>query len=131
MPLCIIGLNESGKTTILQGIELIGALCEGKELRKGDFNAIKPRGPQFNDEIKFGVMMEVEASDKKEFNWRDKKDIKTIGLTFSYKFKLSEYQEGEDKITGYINGQEAKKERKQKLIEHIKECAPPFYIMTT
>ena len=47
VPHCIIGNNESGKTTILKAIELIGRLCQGKILQNGARKAIKPKGDGF------------------------------------------------------------------------------------
>lgn len=42
-PTCLVGNNESGKTTILKGIELIGKLSHGHRLRDGELAACRPK----------------------------------------------------------------------------------------
>ena len=70
-PISLVGLNESGKTTILQGIDHIGRHCKQLSINKsrqlldnGDLAKVKPKklpGVFFSDEIKFSCKIEHEG----------------------------------------------------------------------
>ena len=39
-PICLLGLNESGKTSILKAIHTLGRICKGEDLNNGERNSI-------------------------------------------------------------------------------------------
>ena len=71
-PIVLVGLNESGKTTILEGIEHIGRHCKQLSRKKsdqlltnGELAKIKPRkigGQFFSDKVKFSCTFEYESN---------------------------------------------------------------------
>ena len=81
-PHCLLGLNESGKTTILEGIRDIGHHCsqlnkQAPVLDNGELNRIKPR---YNSEYDYSIVFTcgVEDEGKKykiafEYIFEDKK----------------------------------------------------------
>ena len=59
---CLVGDNESGKTTILQGINLIGRLCKGGregKLSPVDLRENRPRGVDFSGDIIFSAKIKM------------------------------------------------------------------------
>lgn len=76
LPIDLVGLNESGKSTILEGIEHIGKyilnIFNNKDhplLTNGDLQKIEPKGlpgDLFNDSIIFSCTIEIE---KKEIDF--------------------------------------------------------------
>ena len=65
-PLCLVGNNESGKTTILKGIELIGKLCKGHVLKSGEAANYRPKvGIDFTGKIELGVGISFDTLDIK------------------------------------------------------------------
>ena len=97
VPHCILGNNESGKTTILKGFELINDLCRGHKIKNGEINAIKPKGNYFNGTVKIGAVLKVTSEHKKlmiekhktlEIHFKGNKKC-DISLEFSYEFKDS------------------------------------------
>ena len=100
LPYCLIGDNEAGKTTILQGIETIGKLCQGKMLENGDRLAIKPIGSSFSGDVELGAIYVDSSSPEEE------KEIK-----FVYRFK-------ESKFTNlYVNGETGKAKINKHLLK--------------
>ncbi len=88
--IALVGLNESGKTTILKAVELIGQHCsflhekrKNPFLENGEINKIKPKTTAsfWNGETKISC-------------WVKKKDNQKIKLSFIYKFS-------NDKFSGY------------------------------
>lgn len=102
----LVGLNESGKTTILEAINLFQSPVEsGKE---HEMIHKKNRGI-FNDDIQIKATLELEQSDKdiiKDF-LNDKKlvakeGINNIVITVKYQFKNSNFVENGFKTTWYL-----------------------------
>ncbi|MFT4967302.1 MAG: ABC-type cobalamin/Fe3+-siderophores transport system ATPase subunit [Candidatus Deianiraeaceae bacterium] len=50
-PYCFVGNNECGKTTILEGVELIGRVCQGYVLQDGELNKTRKTGAVFSETI--------------------------------------------------------------------------------
>ncbi len=95
LPHCIIGNNESGKTTILKGIELVGKLCDGNTIQNGERNAIKPKGDYFSGTVTLGAIL---SANDNELNAALKKSLKlnndfTINIEFNYTFKNASFVE--------------------------------------
>ena len=79
-PLALVGLNESGKTSILEGIKLIGQHCKNIQeyhLENGELQKIKPKINFFSENI---VLKAYLTNNKKEYE-----------LEFIYKFKGDKY----------------------------------------
>ena len=77
-PLCLIGGNESGKTTILKAIELIGMLCKGHRPRNGELsNTVRPkRGFLFTGDVVLETSVIFDAADlNKQFRKKSEKQI--------------------------------------------------------
>ena len=107
---CLVGNNESGKTTILKGIKLIGNLCEGYILENGNRNECRPKSDSFTDTIILGANI-VFSSQEKNFanffktkmydNFRqyisDNEDS-IVQVLFLYKFENSQFVSDDVKI---------------------------------
>jgi predicted ATPase len=61
--LTLVGLNESGKTTILEAISLFYSLAKDKELNPVELNLIRPKGIDFTGKIVLSATLEFEKSD--------------------------------------------------------------------
>lgn len=123
-PLCLVGMNESGKSTILEGIDLIGRHCELLSKKKslpllenGILAKLKPKKPLgffFSDIIEFSCDIEQ----KNKIN----------NLSFKYSFdndKLKEYKV-------YFNKEEInfKEENWQILIQDLSKNIPKILLYT-
>ena len=60
---CLLGMNEAGKTTILEGIEHIGLLCHAFYLGNGLRQKIKPAKDPFNGDIILSTTVVFEESE--------------------------------------------------------------------
>ena len=87
--LTLVGLNESGKTTILEGIHLFYRLVKGERFRKTDYNDFRPKGIGFSDSIQIGAELEFEEGDYKKIQTFAKKSGHTTKLKFPEKFKYT------------------------------------------
>ena len=90
---CIIGDNESGKTTILRGLELIGYLCKTfQSLKNGSLLDIRPKGFEFTGKAILSCFVEIteeEINEIKETTIKDriKEERGILKIIFSYPFK--------------------------------------------
>ena len=120
-PVCLLGMNEAGKTTFLKGIDIIcNKLCQGKPLRNGDLLSIRPKGVGFTGDIKFEATIEfnvveldyikekldalVDSGEEEEqsISIEDKQEIKRIKsrldkypivtICFSHTYEHSEFK---------------------------------------
>ena len=118
-PYCIIGNNESGKTTILKGIELISKLCEGKSLVNGNRQAICPKGDgDYEVILEATLKLEtflLEADIFKKHIEENKDKYCKVHLKFIYNFSNSSFK-NED-IVLYINDIEVKEEFEEVTID--------------
>ncbi len=129
-PHCILGNNESGKTTILKGIELIGKLCEGNTIQNGERKAIKPKGDYFSGIVKLGATLIAEKEDVEEGSILSKYLKSTenefiISLSFSYEFKRSSFVENSNKVEINFDGSlVTAKDDIKAIFDLIKQSAP-------
>jgi len=73
-PLCLIGNNESGKTTILNGIKLIGKLCQGRMPSNEELINYRPKvGNEFSGEMYLAVEIMINNEDYKKLADTNKK----------------------------------------------------------
>lgn len=129
VPHCIIGNNESGKTTILKAIELIGRLCQGDILQNGARKAIKPKGDYFSGSVELGAEMQLNINlISKEINLAKyvsdaKQDITSLTFKFFYEFENSSYKNNSNEIRLH-NSLVTEEKDKQVIFELIKKSAP-------
>ena len=98
-PYCVIGNNESGKTTILKGIETIGYLFKGNKLQNGKLIAIRPKGSYFTGKIKLSAVVKIDQAEREQITGKGKQGLLTsldktdgtLEITFIYEFKNSEF----------------------------------------
>ncbi|HTB06103.1 MAG TPA: AAA family ATPase [Bacteroidia bacterium] len=90
--LTLVGLNESGKTTILEAINVFYNLTKGKDLPKERINLIRPKGTDFTGEVIIGGTMILEDVDKRKLEdyWKTRNKLYKITIPdqFSYSFKF-------------------------------------------
>ncbi|CAK00894.1 AAA family ATPase [Bartonella tribocorum] len=91
-PFILVGNNESGKTTTLQGIHLLSQLCLGKQLTDEDFASIRPKTAFFDEDIVLSTTIlldetEIEKLAKIKILKKIKDDLseksQTLHLSFS------------------------------------------------
>lgn len=87
--LTLVGLNESGKTTILEGMHLFYRLVKGEKLRKSDYNEFRPKGISFSESIQISADLEFEDSDYKKIQAYAKKEGHTTKLKFPESFNFT------------------------------------------
>lgn len=66
--LTLVGLNESGKTTIMQAISIFYELSKGRALTESEKNSLRPKGIDFTGTISIGATIDFEAEDTKKLN---------------------------------------------------------------
>jgi len=119
---CLVGNNESGKTTILKGIELIGKLCRGYTLQNGARNSARPKSDSFTGDIVLSAEMQLNNEEQNIASELQKSNGK-LKLVFLYSFSNSQFtQDSIDIVVGSdkINV----KAKKDKIINFIKEVSP-------
>ena len=141
VPVCILGLNESGKTTTLEAIKTLGELCRGKKLENGERNKIRPKGSFFSGEIILSAEVSLGNEDKELLNndYRCsgviakfvESTLKKFEIEFKFKLKDAKFVSDDSKIS-FSNRKDSKnrlrsKEKKileDKLRELLKDKAP-------
>lgn len=94
--LTFVGLNESGKSSILEAINLLNKQVPDNEAHQ---LIHKSKKSNYTGEVKISAHMELDAEDKKrietfckkELDFRLTKDIKSIIISARYSFKNSEF----------------------------------------
>ncbi len=143
VPHCIIGNNESGKTTILKGIERISKLCKGKSIEdimketKENIHSIKPKGDYFSDAVTLRATLSCPKSIIKDTERNDKDDDKKlskylkngneidISLEFTYEFKNASFVENSHRTNIQFDGSVVTDERdKEAIFNLISNYAP-------
>ena len=112
-PICLVGNNESGKTTILKGIELIGLLCKGKNMENGELARCRPKkGIEFTGNITLSAGIVFEPADLRVTSEDDgfseikallKKQDKKTEIRFVYGYEISEWKYQETAVCGLDN----------------------------
>ncbi|QYS91087.1 AAA family ATPase [Flavobacterium covae] len=99
----LVGLNESGKTSILEAISLIHNEPNANEVHK-----LIPKNRKFNftDTIEVTAFLELEIEDEKNINsfckgigFKNNNPIKNVSQSLVYSFKNSEFIPAESGIT--------------------------------
>ncbi|WP_375692435.1 AAA family ATPase [Bartonella sp. AP4SXKL] len=129
-PFILVGNNESGKTTTLQGIHLLSQLCLGKQLTVEDFASIRPKTAFFDEDIVLSTTIlldetEIEKLAKIKTLKKIKDDLlekkQTLHLSFVYSFANSICTEKYIKINGKNCGDETATALLNYLKDHIPE----------
>ena len=61
----LVGLNESGKTSIMEGVHLFYRMTKGEELTMEQLNEFRPKGIDFTGSIEISGSLFFEEDDKK------------------------------------------------------------------
>ena len=85
-PYCIVGNNESGKTTILKGVNIISKLCCGYKLKDSEISEIKPNIDYFTGEIKMSAELSFNKNDVNENILNTINNENTINIRFFFLF---------------------------------------------
>ncbi len=96
----LVGLNESGKTTILEAINLFYQLIKDKTLSTKEINSLRPKGIDFTGAVKIDGELMFEEKDYKQIktylnksNYLAPVEIPPVfGYTYNFNFKLHSYQ---------------------------------------
>jgi predicted ATPase len=99
----LVGLNESGKTTIMEAINLFYMMMKGYEPNETDLNKWRPKGTDFTGSIKISGILVFEDEDKDKISeyWKSlgKNTRLEIPAEFSYicefNFHLATYKKDE------------------------------------
>lgn len=124
----LVGLNESGKTTILEAINFFNPSDEGLSALElpgatiKDYNSLIPisRRDNFNDVITIQVTLKLDVDDLQKINeftaahtkFSKVKKVDTLKYYRDYKFKDSKFTELDSKWTGFVGKLKTGKKRK-------------------
>lgn len=139
--LTLVGLNESGKTTILEAISLFYKLVKNEDISDKQFNYYRPKGIDFTGNIKITGKLIFEDKDIRQIQnyWKQELNKKKIlelprefSYTYKFKYELHQYIETvrECGFTASQKGMkkslfESDRDAWQKLIKYIKENLIP------
>ncbi|WP_336276558.1 AAA family ATPase [Bartonella sp. CB178] len=125
LPFVIIGDNEAGKTTILEGIRLIYRLCSGEKLDEYSITSMRPKAPYFNKDTILTAYLSYSENEKKAQRKRQD-NSRTNNSDNDEMFKVSfAYHFNNSKCYGcsvLINGRKVQPENE--ILEWIKESIP-------
>jgi predicted ATPase len=96
----LVGLNESGKTTIMEAINLLYKMIKGNEPSENDLNKCRPKGTDFTGSIKISGILVLEDEDKDKISkyWKSLGKNTHIEIpaefsyTYEFPFNLAKYQ---------------------------------------
>jgi len=137
----LVGLNESGKTSIMEGVHLFYQMVKGEQLTTEQLNEFRPKGIAFSGAIEISGSLLLEDEDKKkvEHYWKNtlqKRNSLDFPAEFSYNYKfifeLHTHKETEQTCTFAIKTKKSKrglsdtdKTSWQSLINYIKSDIVP------
>ena len=89
----LVGLNESGKTTIMEAIKLFHRTITGYKMPNTELNSLRPKGIDFTGVIKFGATLLFEDEDIKKImdyfsTIKNEKQNITLPSKFRYTVQL-------------------------------------------
>lgn len=102
-PICLLGLNESGKTTTLEAINTIGKLCRGGSLKNGQLQSMRPKGVGFTGSVELSTIIglnpaeqeQVQAIIKEHQEEINQFTDRQISIRYKYFFENHEYKKME------------------------------------
>ncbi len=98
----LVGLNESGKTTIMEAIYLFYKMLKGNEPTEAELKTFRPKGAGFTGNIEISGLLSFEEEDKIKIQNYWKKDLskktqliipETFSYTYKFNFSLDKYIE--------------------------------------
>ena len=98
----LVGLNESGKTSIMEAIHFFYQTIKGEEAPIDKLNAFRPKGIAFTGEIEISAELLFEQEDKDKIRKHWKKDLKKrkdieipneFKYTLKFVFDINTYKE--------------------------------------
>ncbi len=111
--LTLVGLNESGKTTILESINWFYKLIKGYTPTGQEINSFRPKEIAFTGVIEMSSILILEEDDIKQLeghwkslNKRKKLEIpKEFNCNFRLHFNVNEYQKtaGDDRQSSFLD----------------------------
>lgn len=121
---CIVGINESGKTTILKAIETTYKLLIGDkgDVIKNEIEKIQPKISNFSGNILFGVIIELAEKNKTALKL---KNINEIQIEFYFEIEGGAVKNREIKYN-FIT--KIKKEKQPEILEYLKKNAPKIWL---
>ncbi|MCL9971908.1 MAG: ATP-binding protein [Candidatus Pacebacteria bacterium] len=96
--LTLVGLNESGKTTILKSLELFYRVARGQTPNADEYKMLRPKGTDFTGSVELTASALLDETDKNSIlkKWKEigKKTTLEIGEEFTYtiNFNFKDHQ---------------------------------------
>ncbi|MDO9181351.1 MAG: AAA family ATPase [Bacteriovorax sp.] len=114
----LVGLNESGKTTIMEAINLFYKMLKGDEPNESELKIFRPKGAGFSGDIEISGELLFEEDDRQRINifWKKNLNKKTnlkipeeFSYTYKFRFNVDNYQKTERTCGFYVKAETAKK----------------------
>lgn len=137
----LVGLNESGKTTIMEAINLFYKMLKGDEPSENELKEFRPKGTDFSGNVEITGELQFEEDDIKKINryWKIELSKRTklkiperFSYTYKFKFEVDNFKNTERTCGFHIKTETAKKNLVdadnsiwQKLIDYIKKSILP------
>jgi len=137
----LVGLNESGKTTVMEAINLFYQMIKGNEPKEFDLKQFRPKGAGFSSKIEISGKLKFEDSDAKkiqaywgkEMGKRTKLEIpESFSYTFNFLYKVDKYLKTERTCSFGVKTSTSKRNLIissnadwQKLVKFIKDTVIP------
>ena len=114
----LVGLNESGKTSIMEGVQLFYRMAKDENLTAEQLNEFRPKGINFSGNIEISATLILEDEDKKkiENHWKNSL-AKRNGLELpqelrydiKFKYELHTYEDTEHNWTFPVKTKNSKR----------------------
>jgi len=145
--LTLVGLNESGKTTILESIHWFYRFIKGYNPSESELNSFRPKGIAFTGDIEFTgcIFLENEDVEKLKNYWKTLNKKKQLEIdnnefiyTFKFRFDTHKYKEKNEDCFFAVKTKGTKRNLKdidkdswQFLVNKIKEEFMPEILFYT
>lgn len=137
----LVGLNESGKTSIMEAIHLFYQMIKGEQVPIERLNEFRPKGITFTGNIEVSAELGLEPEDKEKIKNHWKKELKKrteleipdkFGYYFKFTFELHTHKETKMSCAFETKTKSSKrtlyetdKEGWQKIVDFIKTNIVP------
>lgn len=141
--LTLVGLNESGKTTVMEAMDLFYRMIKGDDPSEEEVLMFRPKGAGFTGNVEITYNLEFEPEDIKKLQayWKDELGKKTqlvvpedFSYTYKFPFKLDEFDAKKISRTCTFEAKTSKAKKNlsttsnsdwQKLVGYIKSDLVP------
>lgn len=134
-PMCLLGLNESGKTTTLHAISIFGRLVQGGQLDDKERLSLRPKGTDFTGKIVLKGFLEFEKEDREAMKNTEILNaciqidkLKKASRSFYYEFENNKFERLKNDIGDVPWNTDCDEKAKQKarkaLCTFIQDKAP-------